>query len=113
MSKIPINPYFERKLPKIINDLARSVLDATPLLERADLRVRELHDYLDYEIQKRELAVERGEWETIVNPEALETEKRHLGLLKTLKEQYEPGKVLASSKLLNELQAKLQLHFVR
>jgi len=80
-----INAKFKDRLPAIIEDICEELLVIEPAIARITVHLKEIFDYLDFEIQKADLAVKLMKWESKTDPEKLKAAEDWLKQLNQLK----------------------------
>jgi hypothetical protein len=84
----PINPKFKDRLPGIMSDICESLMVIEPAVERLTVQLREFLDYLDFEIQKTALEIQRLRWEPQVDLPAVREAEEWLKQLTQLEEDF-------------------------
>lgn len=108
----PINAYFEKQLPEILNAISEALMGAKPILTDIQVRVRELHDYLSFEIEKARLEIAKNARDDIA-PEQQAEDELWLGKLEYILTEFQSDSVLSSVNFLEELRKELQSTFMR
>lgn len=109
---MPINAYFEKKLPEIINAISEALIAAKPVLSDVQIRVRELHDYLKFEIEKARLEADKNVRDDIAPDQQRENEL-WLAKLEYIVAEFDPESAVSSVNFLEELRKELKQTFMR
>jgi hypothetical protein len=83
-----INPHFKDRLPGIMTEICDALIVIDPAINRINIQLREFLDYLDFEINKTDLEIERMRWESKVDLAALISAESWLQQLRQLKEDF-------------------------
>jgi hypothetical protein len=97
-----INAKFRDRLPYLVNDMCRELMAIEPPLERLQVYLSEFIDYLDFEIKKLELDIEKMKWESRFIPEARKEAEDWLQKLKQLKSDFDLDVLAPSPDALND-----------
>ena len=62
-----INPRFKDRLPAIMTEICDGLVVIEPVIDRINVQLREFLDYLDFEIKKVDLDIQRMKWEAKVD----------------------------------------------
>jgi hypothetical protein len=84
----PINAHFKDRLPLIMSEICDSLMVIEPAIDRVRVQLREFLDYLDFEIQKTALEVQRLRWEPQVDVPAVSEAEAWLKQLAQLEEDF-------------------------
>lgn len=106
--KPQLNARFEAQLPQIIEEISRVLNVTRPEIEDAAISVAELHDYLNFEIQKTSLKIEQLKWETRVDPGEKQRTQAWLDELIALRETFPSDGLAASVAFLENLKAAVR-----
>jgi hypothetical protein len=85
---IPINAKFQRRLPDIVNEISHQLMVIEPAIKELSVPLLEFLDYLDFEIQKIGLDIEKKRWGSVVNVEEMKSEEAWLETLKALRADF-------------------------
>lgn len=85
----PINPKFKDRLPGIMSDICQSLMVIEPAVDKLAVQLREFLDYLDFEIQKTALEVQRLRWEPQVDLPAVREAEEWLKQLSQLEDDFD------------------------
>jgi hypothetical protein len=85
----PINPKFKDRLPGIMSDICDSLMVIEPAVDRLAVQLREFLDYLNFEIQKTALEVQRLRWEPQVDLPAVREAEEWLKQLAQLEDEFD------------------------
>src|SRR4051812_27004098 len=83
-----INARFRDRLPVITSEISDTIVNIEPDIDRAKVHVEEFLDFLDFEIQKARLAVERLAWADRVDRKLVEEASDWLEELEELRSQF-------------------------
>jgi hypothetical protein len=79
----PINPLLRAALPGMIDRLAQAQLKVRETLAPIAVDMQAVSDFLDFEIQRTQLELDRAEWSSRADTETIDERGRYLrGLLK-------------------------------
>ncbi|WP_439357932.1 hypothetical protein [Bradyrhizobium sp. DASA03007] len=84
----PINAHFKDRLPLIMSEICDSLMVIEPAIDRVRVQLREFLDYLDFEIQKTAIEVQRLRWEPQVDRAAVSEAEAWLKQLAKLEEDF-------------------------
>jgi hypothetical protein len=84
----PINPKFKDRLPGIMVEIIDALVVIEPAVSRMTVQLREFLDYLDFEIQKTALEIQRLRWEPQVDLVAVREAEDWLKQLAKLEEDF-------------------------
>lgn len=111
--KPPISPRFRERLQSsIMEEMAKPIAFAEPLLEAAKVAVDEAADFVAFEIQKVELQLQKAEWESIVDVEDVAKKKEWLERLRQVQQDLKTDGALSSMTFLRNLSATLESTFL-
>lgn len=85
----PINAQFKDRLPIIMEEICQSLLVIEPAIERVKVQLQEFQDYLNFEIQKAALEVQRLRWEPQLDIPAVTEAEAWLKQLAKLEEDFD------------------------
>jgi hypothetical protein len=109
----PINAKFQDRLEHILEELCSVRVNVEQHLRRADVVVQELLDYVNFEIEKIDLEIERSSWESKVKSiDDLQMAKAWKSRLESLKADLSSSVVMASNAFLRKLIDDLNDTFV-
>lgn len=83
-----INAKFRERLPYIIEDMCGEVMAIEPIVGRLQTHLSEFLDYLDFEIKKLELDIDKMNWESKVDLNERKEAEDWLQKLKQLKADF-------------------------
>src|ERR1043166_6358505 len=81
----PINAKFADRLPAIMNGISEELLTIEPAVNRLTVHLQEFFDYLEFEINKLELDIERMKWGNQVDMVKLKEAESWLQKMQQLK----------------------------
>lgn len=107
----PINPKFKDRLPGIMVEIVDALVVIEPAVNRMSVQLREFLDYLDFEIQKTALEIQRLEWEPQVDLPALREAKEWLKQLAQLEEDFKVDVMTSPPETIRAMLARVQRMF--
>jgi hypothetical protein len=107
----PINPMFKDRIPGIMAEICDSLLVIEPAIDRVTVQLREFLDYLNFEIQKTALHIQRLRWEPQVDLEAVREAEAWLKLLAQLEEDFNVDVMTSPPKTIREMLTRVQKLF--
>lgn len=90
-----INARFYKQLPSIIEHICEGLNEIEPHIDQIAVYLREFQDYLDFEISKAVLEIEKQEWQPKCDQIQLKLDKDWLAQLKSLRSDFD-GDILAT-----------------
>jgi hypothetical protein len=84
-----INPQFQSRLPKILEEICSGLIVIEPAMTEVATQLKEFREYLDFEIAKTKLDISQEEWKAQCNPKKLEADKRWLAKLSALRKDFD------------------------
>lgn len=106
-----INARLHDRLPTILEAICSSKFSIEPHLKEASIAVGEFLDYLDFEIEKVTLNIEKFTWASIVDVNAVTIEKAWLAKLKQLRSEFDAKGVVSSQVYLDSLTVQIRETF--
>jgi hypothetical protein len=107
----PINAKFKDRLPVIMTEICDSLLVIEPAIERVKVQLREFLDYLDFEIQKTALEVQRLRWEPQVDVPAVSEAEAWLKQLAQLEEDFKIDVMTSPPETIRAMLTRVQKMF--
>lgn len=102
-----LNPRLKERLPDILEAIHTAVNDAETPLKEACLAVSELQDYLDFEIKKISLEVDKIDWECVVAPGLRDQLEERRRVLLDIQQAVAAEAIMESITLLNGLAERI------
>lgn len=107
----PINPKFKDRLPEIMTEIGDQLLVIEPAVDRVTVVLREFLDYLDFEIQKTALEIQRLKWEPQVDLAALREAEEWLKQLAQLEEDFNVDVMTSPPKTIRAMAERVRKMF--
>jgi hypothetical protein len=109
---IPINAKFQRRLPDIVNEISLQLMVIEPAIKELSVPLHEFLDYLDFEIQKIGLDIEKKRWGSVVKVEEMKSEEAWLEKLKALRADFNIDIMTSPASTVRKMLARVQQTFM-
>jgi hypothetical protein len=107
----PINPMFKERLPTMMAEICDSLMVIEPAIDRVTIQLQEFLDYLNFEIQKTALHIQRLRWEPQVDLVAVREAEAWLKQLAKLEEEFDVSVMTSPPKTIREMLIRVQKLF--
>jgi len=104
----PLNARFENQLPEIIRQICATLMQVRGPLNEVTVRVRELHDYIRFEIEKAKLEATKNALTEVVDPGQLTADEIWISRLEYIVSEFDPQHATSSVAFLTELKRELE-----
>ncbi|MGJ4953138.1 hypothetical protein [Bradyrhizobium sp. HKCCYLS20291] len=84
-----INPRFKSRLPVIIGRACDCLIRIEPEIKKLEVYLREFAEYLDFEIEKVRLEIEKTEWQDRVDRAQLDDAREWLAKLRQFRKEFD------------------------
>jgi hypothetical protein len=103
-----LNARFANRLRPIVEGIGSGATYVEQALREPEVFVRELHGFLEYEIDRAFLTIEKLRWKDRVDPKELEEAEAWLKNLEKIKSSFPPDRVQSSLEYLRNFKEALQ-----
>jgi hypothetical protein len=103
-----INAKFKSRIPHILEDISKSLVVIEPTVQDMTVPLREFLDYLDFEITKLKLDIEKNEWQSVVDVNKLNADKAWLSKLEQLRKDFDVETMTSSVTFIRSMIKRVQ-----
>jgi hypothetical protein len=103
-----INAKFKSRIPIILEDISRCLMVIEPAVQDVTVPLREFLDYLDFEISKVKLQIDRDTWQSIVDVNKTNADKVWLAHLEQLRNDFDVEKMTSSVNFIRSMIDRVQ-----
>lgn len=107
----PINAKFRDRLPAIINNICGELLTIEPAFTRMTVHLKEIQDYLDYEIKKVDFDLKVMKWESKVDTDDIKHKQDWLNELTKLKSDFNIDTMTSPPEIIYSMVARFRQMF--
>ncbi|MGC0389391.1 hypothetical protein [Bradyrhizobium sp. USDA 241] len=101
-----INPRFRNRLPQLMRRVCDILVKIEPEIQDLAVHLKEFQEYLDFEIEKVRLAIQKEEWKDRADRAKLDADKEWLAKLEALRTDFNIDAMTAPATLIRSLFAR-------
>ncbi|WP_315729894.1 hypothetical protein [Bradyrhizobium sp. SZCCHNRI2010] len=103
-----INPQFKSRLPAILEQVCTCLLSIEPEMRQLGIQLKEFAEYLDFEIEKVRLEIEKSEWKDRVDRAKLDDDREWLAKLRALRAEFDIDLMTSPVTLIRSMVERVQ-----
>ena len=106
-----INAKFGSRLPKILEEISQSLMVIEPAVNDVVVPLREFVDFLDFEIEKTKLQIQKDAWKSIVDINKAADDDAWLEHLEQLRKDFDVEKMTSSVNFIRTMVTRVKETF--
>jgi len=106
-----INAKFGSRLPKILEEISQSLMVIEPAVNDVAVPLREFVDFLDFEIEKTKLQIQKDAWKSIVDLNKAAEDDAWLEHLEQLRKDFDVEKMTSSVNFIRTMVTRVKETF--
>lgn len=106
-----INPRFRDRLPRLMRRVCDILVKIEPEIQDLAVHLKELQEYLDFEIEKIRLEIQKEAWKDRADRAKLEADSEWLAKLEALRADFDIDAMTAPATLIRSLFARTKEMF--
>ena len=107
----PINAQFENRLPLLMQRVCDILIKIEPEIQDLAVHLKEFQEYLDFEIEKVRLEIQKEEWKGKTDRPKLDGDKEWLAKLEVMRDDFNIDAMIAPATLIRSLFARTKEMF--
>jgi hypothetical protein len=106
-----INAKFKSRIPIILEDISKCLMVIEPAVQDVAVPLREFLDYLEFEMAKVTLQIEKDSWQSVVDINKSNSDKAWLAHLVQLHSDFDVAKMTSSVNFIRDMMKRVRETF--